>query len=74
MVFYSEDVDDSPVVTEARLGELDLSVGQTFLYFFDFGDEWEFAVTVEDIQLINTHKAKPHVIESKGDSPEQYSY
>lgn len=73
-VFYSLDADDTPVVTEARLGELDLSVGQTFLYLFDFGDEWEFAVTVEDVQQIDTRKAKPQVTESKGNSPKQYNY
>lgn len=70
-VSYSPDVDDTLVVTEARLGELDLAVEQTFLYLFDFGDHWEFTVTVEDVQLIDTRKAKPQVIESKGDSPEQ---
>jgi hypothetical protein len=73
-VFYSPDADDTPIVTEARLGELDLSVGQAFLYLFDFGDEWEFAVTVEDVQPIDTRHVKPQVIESKGDSPEQYNY
>lgn len=72
--FYPPDADDTPVVTEAHLGELDLSVGQTFLYLFDFGDEWEFAVTVEDIQPIDTRKSKPQVLESKGGSPKQYGY
>lgn len=70
--FYSPNDIDTPVVTEARLGELNLSVGQTFLYLFDFGDEWEFAVTVENAEPIDTRQTKPQVIETKGEAPEQY--
>jgi len=70
--FYSPDAEETLVVTEARLGDLELSVGQKFIYLFDFGDEWEFAVTVKEIQPIDTHLEEPQVIASKGKSPEQY--
>jgi hypothetical protein len=72
--FYAPDADDAPLVTEARLGELHLSVGQTFLYLFDFGDEWNFSVTVEDILSVDTENLQPRLIESKGESPAQYGY
>ncbi|WP_168735745.1 plasmid pRiA4b ORF-3 family protein [Cohnella fermenti] len=71
-VFYSPDDTDRPTVTEAYLGELELSVGQKFLYLFDFGDEWAFTVTVEDIQAVDTREEQPQVIESRGQAPEQY--
>ncbi|XID95878.1 plasmid pRiA4b ORF-3 family protein [Paenibacillaceae bacterium WGS1546] len=70
--FYSPDADDRPVVTEACLGELELSIGQTFLYLFDFGDEWEFVVTVEDAGPIDSSQLQPQVIESEGAAPQQY--
>lgn len=73
-VFYSPDADDEPTVLDAQLGELDLSIGQSFLYLFDFGDEWEFAVIVEEALTIDTHDEKPQVIEWKGNPPEQYRY
>ncbi|MFD0714531.1 plasmid pRiA4b ORF-3 family protein [Paenibacillus sp. GCM10027626] len=70
--FYSPDAGDTPVVTDVRLGELNLSAGQSFLYLFDFGDEWEFTVTVEELLTTDTRKAKPRTIEEKGKSPAQY--
>jgi hypothetical protein len=73
-VFYSPDADDEPTVLDAQLGELDLSIGQSFLYVFDFGYEWEFTVNVEEALTIDTHEEKPQVIEWKGNPPEQYRY
>ncbi|MEK4229739.1 IS1096 element passenger TnpR family protein [Solibacillus sp. FSL H8-0538] len=46
---------------------------QKFLYLFDFGDEWEFSVTVVKITegREGTHAC---IRQSKGKSPDQYAW
>lgn len=60
-------------VRRTRLADLDLSQGQTFLYLFDYGDEWRFRVRV---QAINQHAAVdadyPRIVERVGEAPAQY--
>ena len=52
--------------------ELDLYVGQKFLYLFDFGDCWTFDVVFREIQE-TPYKGHPKIISSKGEAPPQYS-
>jgi hypothetical protein len=70
--FSSPYEDEGPHVDEVRIGELGLAKGQTILYLFDYGDEWRFSVTLEEIQQDKPHPKKPRIIESKGKNPEQY--
>ena len=70
--FSSPYEDEGPHVDEVRIGELGLAKGQTILYLFDYGDEWRFSVTLEEIQQNKPHPKKPRIIESKGKNPEQY--
>ena len=70
--YWSPHNDDGISADEVKIGEAKLSEGKTFLYLFDFGDEWCFKVTVE---AINTEEEEPEiaeVIESVGDNREQY--
>ena len=64
--------DEGPYADGARIGELELSVGQGFLYLFDFGDEWRFWVELKEIKEDSRKPAESEVIESKGEAPEQY--
>jgi hypothetical protein len=70
--FSSPYEDEGPHVDEVKIGELGLAKGQTILYLFDYGDEWHFHVTLEEIQQSSRLPKKPQIIESKGKSPEQY--
>lgn len=65
--------DEGPFVGDQEIGRLHLYEGQTFLYLFDFGDEWEFTVSV---LKITEGKAKTQgvIAQSKGESPEQYAW
>ncbi len=53
-------------------GSLNLSLGESFLYVFDFGDYWRFNIIVEGIEDKETEYAAPIVVAGKGDSPRQY--
>lgn len=59
-----------PYAHQTSLNQLSLFEGQKFLYLFDFGDEWEFYITIEAIQEGNEEKES--IIEMKGESPDQY--
>jgi hypothetical protein len=61
------DLDTSQVL----VGNLPLKIGQTMIFTFDFGANWQFAVTLEKIKpgsVIHT----PEIIGSHGKAPEQY--
>jgi hypothetical protein len=70
--FTSPYEDEGPHTDEVKIGELELVKGQTILYLFDYGDEWHFHVTLEEIQQSSRLPKKSRIIESKGKSPEQY--
>lgn len=59
-------------VRTAKLDDLNLSIGQEFLYLFDYGDQWEFTVRVRDINSDAPEGKYPRIIEAVGESPEQY--
>lgn len=64
--------DEGPHVDEVRIGDLGLSEGQRILYLFDYGDEWRFQVTLEEIRRQEAKPRKPKVVAKKGKAPEQY--
>ena len=64
--------ESGPYVDGVKISELDLYVGQEFLYLFDFGDEWRFEVKLESKEEKGLRLLHPRIIEVKGKSPEQY--
>lgn len=72
--FYSPDDGEEPTADEAKLGELNLAIGQSFLYLFDYGSEWKFQVRIEKLSDMNTKDSKPQLLEERGESPEQYGW
>lgn len=40
----------NPNAAETTIGSVGMHRGQRFLYLFDYGAEWTFTVTVDDIQ------------------------
>ncbi|MFD3157923.1 hypothetical protein ACFIJ5_13795 [Haloimpatiens sp. FM7330] len=64
--------DEGPHVDEVKIGELDLNEKQSFLYIFDYGDEWRFKVDVYSIEKMNVSLLEPQIVESKGQPPQQY--
>jgi hypothetical protein len=64
--------EESPSTTEVRVGELPLQPGDKMIFLFDFGDNWEFDVQLEEIQPPNTKIKKPKILETHGKAPSQY--
>lgn len=68
--FYSRYIEESEHLTnEYKLSEV-LSVGQKFLYIFDFGEEWRFSCKV--LRELDEPTEKPQVVRVSGEAPEQY--
>ena len=70
--FTSPYDDEGPHVDEVLIGESGLSVGQSILYLFDYGDEWRFQVELEGIRLEGAKPRKPRIVAEQGKAPEQY--
>lgn len=66
--------EEGPFASDVKLGELELTPGQRFLYLFDFGDNWEFWVTVLEINPEQPELAAPKIIDKKGKAPKQYRW
>jgi hypothetical protein len=64
-------MDEGPWASEVMVGDVPLRVGQTMTYLYDFGDNWEFEVTLERVDPDRAVK-KPVLLEMHGKPPEQY--
>jgi hypothetical protein len=59
-------------VAKTKLGDLDLQVGQTFGYWYDFGDNWYHQISVLSVGEADPQKRYPRIVGRVGDSPPQY--
>ncbi|HIP97313.1 MAG TPA: plasmid pRiA4b ORF-3 family protein, partial [Anaerolineae bacterium] len=66
-------MDEGPWTDEVLIGDLPLRVGQTMTYVFDFGDWWEFDVTLERVDP-DMAIERPVVLEKHGKPPAQYGW
>ena len=63
----------SESATDAELRDLDIQMGFSFWYLFDYGDELVHKVTVEKIREMKSEESGfPKLIDSKGEVPPQY--
>jgi hypothetical protein len=65
-------LEEKPSTDEIRIGDVPLAVGQSMTYLFDFGDGWEFNVTLEQVDPARTPPDEPFIMEARGEPPEQY--
>ena len=69
--FYSANpLGEGDEYEDLTIEDAEIYKGQQFVYLFDFGDMWEFKIQVMD--FIENEEADPQIIESKGESPQQY--
>ena len=66
-------MDEGPWTSEVRVGDVPLAVGHSMTYLFDFGDCWEFEVTLEEVDPTVKGLPRPVLTDGYGDAPKQYS-
>lgn len=69
---FHPEMDEGPWADQIRIGTLPLEVGQTMIFRFDFGDNWQFAVKLEDVAPPAGKARGPRIVESHGQAPPQY--
>ena len=69
---YHSYMEEPPWASKVRIGEIGLTPNTTIGYLYDFGDQWEFDVTLERIDPLDPKIKEPVVLEAHGDAPEQY--
>jgi hypothetical protein len=67
-------LEEPPFTDEFTVGELPLQQGQTMTFLFDFGDNWQFNLILEEIEAPDPKLTKPKILASQGKAPEQYDY
>jgi hypothetical protein len=67
-------MDESPATTEVQIGELALQPGALMEFVYDFGDWWQFTVTLEKIEPVDLKLTGPKILKKHGKSPKQYSW
>jgi hypothetical protein len=60
-----------PSTDELKIADLPLEVGSAMEYLFDFGDNWEFQLLLEEIKP-DIRPGYGEIIASQGKAPEQY--
>jgi hypothetical protein len=65
-------MDEPPFTPEVRVGDLPLHPGTTLTYLYDFGDHWEFDVTLERIDPVDPKMRRAQIVETHGKAPKQY--
>jgi hypothetical protein len=65
-------MDDGPWASEVRVGDVPLQEGQSMTYLYDFGDQWEFDVTLERVDPPDPAMKEPVILDVRGEAPEQY--
>ena len=75
MAFDDDMGEDNPPagqVDQTRIDSLGLKVGQSFGYWFDFGDDWWHQINVEAIEDKVPRGKFPKVVKKTGKNPPQY--
>ncbi|MGB0384803.1 MAG: IS1096 element passenger TnpR family protein [Ardenticatenaceae bacterium] len=66
-------MEEEYLTNEIEIGDMVLHAGQTMTFLFDFGDKWEFKITLEHVD--NTMEIdSPKLLEAHGEAPRQYHY
>ena len=69
---YHPQADRRPVATEVLIGDFPLEEGMSMIFHFDFGDDWRFTVTLEQIEPVNSTVKTAKLLEKHGKAPRQY--
>ncbi len=72
---FADEHAEYPTTEDITIGNLPIQINDEMIFTFDYGDNWQFSITLEQIEPIKneTNKIpKIKITESKGDAPEQY--
>ncbi|MFC2036411.1 plasmid pRiA4b ORF-3 family protein [Chloroflexota bacterium] len=65
-------LEEEPFTSEVLIGQVPLREGQSMIYLYDFGDQWEFDVTLERVDQADAAAQAPVILDRRGEGPDQY--
>jgi Plasmid pRiA4b ORF-3-like protein len=65
-------ISESSSTDQVPVGTLPLEPGQTMSLLYDFGDSWEFTITLERVEPPGASIKAPRIMKSHGKAPRQY--
>jgi len=71
-VYHHPYTDEGPFTPEIAVGETDLALKDKMHFTFDYGDNWEFEVRLEQIESEPCRRQRVKVMASARKAPEQY--
>jgi hypothetical protein len=71
-VYNHPGTDEGPFTTDIAVNEMDLALKDTMLFTFDYGDNWEFEVRLEQVEAESCRLRRVKVTASAGKAPAQY--
>jgi hypothetical protein len=71
-VYNHPETDEGPFTTDIAVNEIDLALKDTMLFTFDYGDNWQFEVRLEQIEAKTCRLRRAKVVASAGKAPVQY--
>jgi hypothetical protein len=69
---YHSYLEHELVTEDFLVGDLPLQEGQNMTFLFDFGDNWEFDLTLQQIRPQDSKITQAEILQSHGQAPEQY--
>lgn len=69
-----DDISGGANAAVTTIGSVGLNKEQRFLYLYDYGDEWQFTVIVDDIHEGADEPVNPYIQDVVGSGPDQYPY
>jgi hypothetical protein len=65
-------LEEEPSTSEVLVGDVLLREGQSMIYLYDFGDQWEFDVALERVDPADAAARDPVILDGRGEAPDQY--
>jgi hypothetical protein len=67
-------VEEPPLSSEVRIGDLPLRPGAAMTYLYDFGARWEFNVQLERLDSVDRTLDQARILEAHEEAPIQYPW
>lgn len=65
-------MDEPLYANRERIGDISMCPGMTMVFWYDFGDDWQFKVKLERIDPLDPEIKEAKVLAKRGEAPNQY--
>jgi len=70
--YHRPEGDEGPYADQISVADTELPLKGEMLFTFDYGDDWQFKVVLENVEPSRCRLKRPRIVSSAGKSPQQY--